>query len=72
MNINDYLRVAPFIHDCPKCGCGETENGQGTFEVKENIIRRSCKCGFNLEFDTNNGTTKKIIKKAIDEALTNM
>lgn len=69
MNAMDYLRVAPFINDCPSCGNQFVGNGQGTLEVDDNIIRRTCKCGFNFEYDVNKGTTKKKIKQAIEEAL---
>lgn len=69
MNVIDYLRVAPLINDCPKCGNGSVGNGQGTLNVDDNIVKRTCKCGFDFEYDVNNGTSKTKIKKAIDEAL---
>lgn len=72
MNAMDYLRVAPLINDCPNCGNEFVGNGQGTLEVDDNLVKRTCKCGFNLEYDVNNGTTKKRIKQAIDEALRQM
>ncbi len=69
MIVTDYLRVAPLINDCPKCGNGLVGNGQGTLNVDDNLIKRTCKCGFDFEYDVNNGTSKAKIKKAIDEAL---
>jgi hypothetical protein len=71
MNAMDYLRVAPFINDCPNCGNGNVGNGQGTLEI-DKTIKRTCKCGFKFEYDVSNGTTKTKIKKAIDEALKKM
>jgi transcription elongation factor Elf1 len=72
MNSMDYLRVAPFINDCPNCGNQFVGNGQGTLEVDNNIVKRTCKCGFNFEYDIINGTSKKKIKQAIDVVLKQM
>lgn len=72
MNVMDYLRVAPFINDCPSCKNNVVGNGEGTLNVDDNIVKRTCKCGFIFEYDVNNGTSKTKIKKAIDESLKNM
>lgn len=72
MNAMDYVRIAPFINDCPSCGNQMVGNGQGSIEVNDNVVKRKCKCGFNFEYDSNNGTTKAKIKKAIKETLTKM
>lgn len=72
MNAVDYLRVAPFINDCPNCGNGLLGNGEGTLNLNENIIERTCKCKFEFKYDVNKGTSKKKIKQAINEALTRM
>lgn len=72
MNAMDYLRIAPFVNDCPNCGSDLLGNGQGTYELKDNTIKRSCKCGFKFEYDSRNGTTKTKIKQAIDKALEQM
>lgn len=69
MNAMDFLRISPLINDCPNCGNQFVGNGQGTLEVDENIVKRTCKCGFNFEYDVNNGVSKKKIKQVIDEAL---
>lgn len=68
----DFLRLSPFISDCPNCGNEFIGNGQGALNVDENMVRRTCKCGFVFEYDVNNGTSKERIKKAIDETLRNM
>ena len=72
MNVMDYLRVAPLINDCPNCKNGIVGNGEGTLIVDENIVERTCKCGFNFKYDVNNGTGKAKVKKAIDEVLNKM
>lgn len=72
MNINDYLRITPFINDCPNCGNGLVGNGEGTLKVDDNIVERTCKCGFKFEYDVNKGTSKNQIKQAIEEALKQM
>lgn len=69
MNVMTYLEVAPFINDCPKCRSQYIGNGQGSLEVDNNIIKRTCKCGFNFIYDVKNGTSKSKILTAISEAL---
>ncbi|MDA7028626.1 DUF3797 domain-containing protein [Bacillus sp. CLL-7-23] len=68
----DYLRVAPLINDCPNCKNEEIGNGEGTLNIDDNTVQRTCKCGFNFKYDVNNGTDKTKIKNSIDEALKNM
>ncbi|PFH81650.1 hypothetical protein COI81_28970 [Bacillus cereus] len=72
MNAMDFLRISPLINDCPNCGNQFVGNGQGTLEVDDNIIKRTCKCGFNFEYDVEDGTSKAKIKKAVGEALNKM
>ncbi|WP_241752246.1 DUF3797 domain-containing protein [Bacillus thuringiensis] len=43
-----FLRISPLINDCPNCGNQFVGNGEGTLEVDDNIVKRTCKCGFNL------------------------
>lgn len=69
MNVMLYLEVAPLINDCPKCGNQYVGNGEGTLNVDDNIIRRTCKCGFKFEYDVRNGTSKSKVMTAISEAL---
>ena len=69
MNAMDYLRIAPFINDCPNCGSDIINNGKGSLSVDTLIVKRTCACGFNFEYDVTNGTTKKKIKDAINIAL---
>lgn len=69
MNAMYFLRIAPLINDCPNCGNQFVGNGEGTLEVNDNMVKRTCKCGFNFEYDVNNGTSKPKIKKAINESL---
>lgn len=68
MNAHDYLRVAPFINDCPTCGNDIVGKDEGVLEVKDNWISRSCKCGFHFAYDVNQGTTRAKIKKAVEAA----
>ncbi|WP_249365242.1 DUF3797 domain-containing protein [Bacillus cereus] len=65
----DFLRISPLINDCPNCGNQFVGKGQGTLEVDDNIIKRTCKCGFKFKYSVNNGVSKKKIKQVIDEAL---
>lgn len=69
MNSMDYLRISPLINDCPNCGNRFVGNGEGTLEVDDNIIKRTCKCGFNFRYDVNTGVSKKKIKQVINEAI---
>lgn len=69
MNPNDFLRVAPYINDCPKCKSDDIGEGKGTLELKGDIVTRTCKCGFDFAYDVKNGTTRTKIKKAVKEAL---
>ena len=72
MNIHLYLEVAPHINDCPKCGNQYVGNGQGTLSVNDDIIERTCKCGFKFSYDVKNGITRAKIKKAVSQALSEM
>ncbi|WCK57529.1 DUF3797 domain-containing protein (plasmid) [Aneurinibacillus sp. Ricciae_BoGa-3] len=72
MNGTDFLIISPFINDCPNCGNKLVGNGEGMLEVENNMVKRSCKCGFKFEYDVNNGTSKKKIMHAIGEALKQM
>lgn len=67
-----FLRIAPFINDCPNCGNQMVGNGEGALNVDDNMVKRTCKCGFNFEYDVKNGTSKTKVKKAIDESLKSM
>lgn len=69
MNIHLYLEVAPHINDCPRCENPYVGNGQGTLNVGDDIIERTCKCGFKFSYDVKNGTSPEKIKKAIELAL---
>lgn len=69
MITNDYLRIAPFINDCPNCGSGQLGENEGALEVKNNLMMRTCKCGFDFTYDADNGTTRAKIKKAVTQAV---
>lgn len=74
MNAMDYLRIAPYINDCPACGepnVGTDENGvqKGTYNVDDNLFTRTCHCGFAITIDSKKGTTKKILKETVDKAV---
>jgi len=72
MDVRDFLIISRLINDCPNCGSDLIGDGEGSLEVKNNIIQRTCKCGFKFEYDSSNGANRKIIKKAISDALTAM
>ena len=72
MNVTDFLRVAPFINDCPSCGNDLLGNGEGTLNVEDNLVVRTCKCNFKFEYDVSNGTSKAKMKKVVAEALKQM
>lgn len=69
MNVMIYLAVAPMINDCPNCGNSLVGNGEGTLKIDDDIVERTCKCGFDFTYDVTKGTSKKQIKEAIKEAL---
>lgn len=75
MNAMDYLRIAPFLNDCPNCGYDNVGTNEkigefhGALNVEDNLFTRKCRCGFEVTVDSNKGTTKKVIKKQIDDAL---
>lgn len=69
MGINDFLAISKLTNNCPKCGSDTLGNGEGALLVNENLFTRSCKCGFHLEYDTNNGVSRNKIMKAIYKAL---
>lgn len=69
MDVLDYLKISRHINDCPNCGNQYIGNGQGTLKVDENLIERTCKCGFEFEYDVTNGVNKKKIKQEIEKSL---
>lgn len=69
MNAMLFVQVSPLINDCPNCGNDLIGNGEGTLEVDDSLIKRTCNCGFNFKYDVNKGTSKKKIKQAIEESL---
>lgn len=75
MNAMDYLRIAPFLNDCPNCKYGNvgTDENTGEFHgalnVDDNLFTRKCRCGFEVTVDSNKGTTNKVIQSQIDQAL---
>ncbi|RDW17619.1 hypothetical protein CWR48_13975 [Oceanobacillus arenosus] len=75
MNAMDFLKISPFLNDCPNCGYDnvgtndKTGEYHGTLDVDDNLYNRKCRCGFAVTIDANEGTSKKIIKSKIDIAL---
>lgn len=75
MDVMDYLKIAPFLNNCPNCGYGSVGTNEstgefhGALDVNENLFTRKCRCGFEVTVDSNKGTTKKKIKTQIDTAL---
>lgn len=73
---NNYvLRKSPQLNNCPCCGYlnigtnEKTGEWYGSFEVKDNIYSRKCRCGFEVKIDTDKCSTKKKIHKQISSAL---
>lgn len=75
MDYNDYLKIQKFINDCPVCkldliGTDEmTGEFHGSLELKDSIVTRKCKCGFEITVDSKNGVAKGELKKRIEVAL---
>lgn len=72
MHPNDFVKITRLINDCPNCKSDDIGEGEGALLLKDEVITRTCKCGFSLTYDARKGTTKPKIKKAIDEALLQM
>ncbi|WP_429663599.1 DUF3797 domain-containing protein [Bacillus gobiensis] len=43
---------------CPNCGSKTVGNGEGTFEISDRYLKRTCKCGF--QFDSANAISVEI------------
>ena len=75
MNAIDIFTIAPFLNDCPQCGHGKvgtnekTKEFHGTLDVGDTLYTRTCRCGFEVTIDTNDGVTKESVQKKIEEAL---
>lgn len=70
MNAMEYLRIAPLFNDCPNCGNDKVGGGEGGLNVDDNTFKRSCKCGFVIEYDVTKGAhSKKKIKEFIADEL---
>lgn len=69
MNGNAYLLIAPLINDCPNCKNKFVGKDQGALIIEENIIERTCKCGFKWKHDVNEGVNIKKLKKEIKESV---
>lgn len=74
MIVNSMLPVTRMLHECPKCGreamtFSVNAEKEGEFYIIDPIVYRSCQCGFKIEYDTRQGTTRYKIKKAINQAL---
>ncbi|WP_255233842.1 DUF3797 domain-containing protein [Bacillus altitudinis] len=72
MNALDFLKISKLINDCPNCSNHLIGNGQGTLEVANDLIKRTCKCGFGIELSTQDGVDEKEIKFEIDKVLSKM
>ncbi|MCY7500218.1 DUF3797 domain-containing protein [Bacillus pumilus] len=72
MNALDFLKVSKLINDCPNCSNHLIGNGEGTLEVEEDSFKRTCKCGFSIELNTQDGFNKKKIKLEIDKVLSGL
>lgn len=72
MNALDFLKVSKLLNDCPNCSNHLIGNGQGTLEVEDDLIKRTCKCGFQVELNIRDGVNEKKIKLEIDKVLSTM
>ena len=69
MNAYDLLKIAPFVNNCPNCKSDKIGNGEGSLKVDDNTFTRTCKCGFEITIDSNNSTSKAVVKKTVEDAL---
>lgn len=75
MDVMDYLRITPFLNNCPHCGHGQvgTNDSTGEFHgallIEDNLFTRKCKCGFKITIDSNESTSKKDVKVKINDEL---
>lgn len=68
MDINDFLRVTKEVNNCPNCKNDRVGGEEGTLLVDQNILTRTCKCGFSFTYDVERGTQQKKVRAAIKEA----
>ncbi|MER3123048.1 DUF3797 domain-containing protein [Bacillus altitudinis] len=71
-NALDLLKVSKLINGCPNCSNDLIGNGQGTLEVEETSFKRTCKCGFSIELNTQDRVNEKNIRLEIDKVISTM
>lgn len=69
MDINDYLLISSLINNCPNCSSSIVGGDNGSLGISDEIISRTCACGFDFSYDARRGVTKKKVKEAIDKSL---
>jgi predicted nucleic-acid-binding Zn-ribbon protein len=47
MNFTEAIRLSKKYAECPKCGNGNIEAGEGTLDIDDNSFERTCKCGWS-------------------------
>ncbi|OME29363.1 DUF3797 domain-containing protein [Paenibacillus sp. FSL E2-0274] len=55
MKIMRALELAKEYNTCPECGNQYVGNGEGTVSIESNTFRRTCKCGWKVEIEVEEG-----------------
>lgn len=50
MNARASLELLNKYSNCKECGSDKVGNGEGTLEINDDVFKRTCKCGWEVEF----------------------
>ncbi|EEM10541.1 DUF3797 domain-containing protein [Bacillus pseudomycoides] len=53
VNVVSTLKLTRKYAECPECGNDKVGNGEGALEINDDIFKRTCKCGWNIEVKEN-------------------
>ena len=68
MNALKSVELLRKYSECQKCGSELIGNGEGTVEVNDDILKRTCKCGWSIEVDEDDNpvdSENKIIRPGV-------
>ncbi|WP_140417723.1 DUF3797 domain-containing protein [Desulfosporosinus sp. FKA] len=51
MNALKSVELLKKYSKCPKCGSELIGNGEGTLDISDDILKRTCECGWRVEVD---------------------